>query len=726
MNASELQQYLLGPIVNGWISRLASARLSKERFDTTARICRQFFGNAAKAMWEDEFKKEFFPTIEQPAFMINLNKAFELVALIGPALYWQNPDRMVRANEVPDQTTLAMLMGIQDPEQLEMLQQVQQMTAVQKEALCELNSLYLNYSQKEQPGTLMAEARKAIDESLITGLGLVWTEAYQHPATGEFLTRNSHGSVDDLFLDPGCKDPDWHDAQYIIAHHCEPIWMAERRFGYEPGYLAGKGTRVSPEHNAVRQPNTGQEYYSDMIDWYEVWSRTGVGARISGVRTKEAQFLDATLGDNVYLCFTPGVHHPLNIPPHLLENGTVEDVKEACRWRTHNYGPVHEVHIDNRWPVSPLVHHKVPGSAWPMAPLGPGIGYLIAINLIVVSKLQQSWDRRRDIVGVSSISADEVMQALRGNESPAVIHLKAAANIPVSDLVQYLNRPSTQDDLLAWLEFLMTEFTKATGLNDLYYGMSQRQARVASDVETKQQAANIRPDQMALNVVNWVKHFSTNELWLASKVVQGEQLIYLLGEYGAVAWDTMFRAKPLELLVKECECDIDPKDLKRPNYAKDLDALQFVAPTYFQTAMAYAQQTGNSNPLNSFLKKMFEAMDLRQFDDLLFEQWAPPTTPEMQEMQQKAAQLETDKLEAEVAERQARTHAKLMDTLYKQQGTTPQQMQKIMYDEQLHRQKILQAGETHFQNLIQDQEVHEQEIAQAKQTAKISSPLRKQ
>lgn len=716
---NDLQQWLLGPVVNGWVARLNSAQMAKEKFNEIARICRQFFGSSARAMWEDEFKKQFFPTIDQPAFMINLNKAFELVALIGPALYWQNPDRKVRANEVPSQVGIAQLLGlIQTEEQAQMIAQSEQMIAAQKEVVCTLGTDYLNYSAKEQPNTLITEARKAIDESLITGLGLMWPQAYQHPATGERLTRNTYGSVDDLYIDPASKDPDWNDAGYIICHHCEPIWMLERRFGYPPGYLAGRGTRVSAEHNAVRQQNTTGEYYQDMIDWYEVWSRSGIGARISGVNTKYAQFLDAAIGDNVYICFTPSLPHPLNLPPKLLESGSIEDVKEAVRWRSHNFGPIHEVHIDNRWPVSPLIHHRTPGSAWPMAPLGPGVGYLIAINVIVCSKLQLAWDRRRDILGVSSIAMDDVVNALKSGDSPAVIPIKATTGIPLNQLIEYLQRPSSQDDLLAWLDFLMNEFTKATGLNELYYGMSQKQARVSSDVESKQQAANIRPDQMALNVVAWVKHFSTSELWLASQYVYGQQLTYLFGEYGALAWDQLFRSKPLQLLVKECECEIDPKDLKRPNYAKDLDALQFIAPTYFQAAMAYAQLKDDWDPINMFMNKMLEAMDMRDIEGLAFKSGSPPPTPE----QQQQMQLQIQKLQADVLETQAKAYGRTQDTLYKQQGITPQQMQKILLDAEKHRQSLLQDGERHYQELLQDQETHEQDLAQKKQMARLPAP----
>ena len=91
--ADQVQTLLLGPIVGQWVSRFKAAERAKSRFDLIAKLCRQFYGSSAKAMWEDEFKAEFFPTLQKPVFQINMNKAFELIAVIGPNLYWKNPER---------------------------------------------------------------------------------------------------------------------------------------------------------------------------------------------------------------------------------------------------------------------------------------------------------------------------------------------------------------------------------------------------------------------------------------------------------------------------------------------------------------------------------------------------------------------------------------------------------------------------------------------------------
>lgn len=209
MDTVELQRWLLGPIVQQWTARFAAAQRAKQRFDTIAKLCRQFFGSSAKAMWEDDFRKEFFPTVGNPTFQININKAFELVAVIGPTLFWDYPERTVRSYEPIDQTEPAMLLGIQDEQMLQQIQQQQQMQMQASKVRNDIGSLYLRYSQKEQPCGLKSQCELGIQEALLTGMGLMWTETYSHPGTGETKTQNVYDSVDNLLIDPDAKDPDW-------------------------------------------------------------------------------------------------------------------------------------------------------------------------------------------------------------------------------------------------------------------------------------------------------------------------------------------------------------------------------------------------------------------------------------------------------------------------------------------------------------------------------------
>ncbi len=722
MDLAQLQQYLLGPISSGWWNRCRMAEESKRRFSTIAKLCRQFFGSSASAMWQDDFRKEFFPTVETPTFQVNLNKSFELIAVIGPTLYWKNPLREMTSRKRIDQASLAMLFGMADEQAAQQLQQHDQMIAMQKEFRNKIGTEYLKYTQEEQTNTLKSDVHLAIMEAMLTGLGLMWTEK-----AGP-ITRNVYDSTDNLLIDPDARDPEWRDAKWIAVKHCDPVWVVERKFNLPAGYLHGRGTRVSNEHEAIREAshtNPGVSRYQDMIDWVEIWSTGGVGARVGGVDPKLSQFFDDTLGDNVYLCVTPNVPHPLNLPPVALQTQPVEQIREAFRWRTRGYGAIHEPWLDNRWPVHPLKFYRVPGSPWPMAVLGPGLGYLICMNLIMTTKLQQSWDRRRDIIVAAEHIKGSMEAALRSDQSPAVLSLPSAINQPIDQLIQYLQRPAPNDDLLMWMEWLGAEFQKATGLLDIAYGFTKTQARVSSDIESKNRAANIRPEEMQSHVVEWVKQFSVSEIVLAAQHISGQELQPLLGEYGAYAWDVFFHQVPVETLWKECECSIDAKDLQRPDKQRDLEGLQQVAQPFMQFAMQHAQVSGNTDAINGFMRRYFAALDMRDFDDLMFPPMTPQTDPAMAQLQQRMAQLEADKMEADVMETQAKAHGRIADTMFKQHGITQPQLQQLTFNAEKHTQDLVQDQMNHIQEMRQLEEKHKLELQKIRQTPKPTAGAKK-
>lgn len=710
----ELQTNLLGPIVTQWSARLNAAKRSKERFNTIAKLCRQFFGSSAQAMWQEDFRKEFYPTLQTPTFQVTLNKAFELVAIIGPSLYWTNPERQVKSYEMPDQTMLAQILGVTDQEMLQQIQAQQQQFMGTREIRNSLASIVLDYMQNEQTGRLKKDVELAINEFLLTGLGLIWTESYEHPGTGEIMTRNKYRSVDDLQIDPDCKKPDWSDARWISLSHYEPVWMVERRFGYPPGYLTGRGTRTSAEFMSTQEATNGTERYCDMMEWQEIWSRGGIGARIGGVDAKTSQFLDAVVGDNVYIATSPNVPHPLNIPPMLLSEGTVEDLQEAVRWRTSGFGAIHELWKDDRWPVSPLISYPVAGSPWPLALLAPGLGHLISMNIILITKLNQAWERRREIYGIAQEMKDVLSAAMKSDESPLLIPLSHEINKPLAELIQRFDRGDSADDLLAWMEYLGNEFAKATGLLDIHYGITQSQARVTGDIDAKNRAAGIRPDKMRQDIREWVQTFSTSELWLAAQHVQGQQLQDLVGPWGVMAWDALVKSLPFEQLIREMSCFIEAKDLERPDYARDLSGLQEIAQPFTQLAGAYAAQTGDTEPINAFLRRWLEAMDFRNPGDLQFGPWSPPQDPAAAQMQQQMAQLEMQEKQARTDEIQAKAIGRLTDTQFKMRGVTPQMLTQMQYNQMKFEQQIQQDKVRHLQELLQNEELFQITLQKAK------------
>jgi hypothetical protein len=701
----DLQQYLLGPLVSSWYSRFEAAEKHKDRFKVMAKLCRQFLGSSAKAMWENDFRAEFYPRVNSPEFMVSLNKAFELVAIIGPSLYWQNPTREVKRPSVPDQASILQSLGMGDETLLQMIRQEQQVQESRNQLRSQLASSYLEYSTREQPNGLKADMEQIIQEAQVTGLGLGWTEAYTNRVTGAVLTGTFFDSVDNLLLDPDSRDPNWKDVKWMARRHCEPIWEVERRFGYEPGYLRGKGTSISAEHQShMTGLNSGQELYHDMMEWYEIWSCAGIGARVTQVHADLGHALDRITGDYCYLCITKNVPHPLNLPAELLTIAQPEMIQDALRWRAPKYGPVFELWQDRKWPVEPMKFYSVPNSPWPMAVLGPGIGCLLAMNILLVTHLGMSWDRRRDFIAANEAYAAQVEAAVKGENNPAVIKINSASEMPVSDVIAFVNRPDVQGNLLEWLEWLDNQFQMATGLGDIHYGISQRQVRVSSDIEARRSAANVRPEKMATDVHQFVVATSTKEMWLAALTVRGAQLSGLLGPWGGMAWDTLVAAEDIVSLSAETEIYVEASDLRRPNREKDMADLERLLPFWLPVLQNYMPATTDTNPAN--------AMGMREYESLFLGQWTPPAPdPQMAEMQQAQFQAEIENTVAQTEETRAKTAARLIDAQYKQSGAAAPARQKLQWAELMHRQKMRMQEEAHLQDMVH--RADEQAIKQA-------------
>jgi hypothetical protein len=351
-----------------------------------------------------------------------------------------------------------------------------------------------------------------------------------------------------------------------------------------------------------------------------------------------------------------------------------------------------------------------------MAVLGPGIGSLLAMNILLVSHLQMSWDRRRDIIAVNGAYAEEVESAIKGENNPAVIKINAASNMGISDIVAFVQRPEVQGNLLEWIQYLDNQFQMATGLDDIHYGISQKQARVTSDVTARQNAANVRPDKMATDVHKFVVRTSTKELWLSAMYMRGQQLRNLLGDWGGMAWDTLFGSMDFVALTKEVEAWVEATDLRRPNREKDMADLERLAPFWLPYLQEYGKMSGNSEPANAFVARFAKAMEMRNVEDLFAGEWTPPADPAMQQMQQQLQDIELAKTQAETDEIKAKTVARLVDAQYKQQGAAPAAAQKLQWNELFNQQKLMLQEQAHLQNMIhlQEQETIKAEAARKK------------
>jgi hypothetical protein len=93
----------------------------------------------------------------------------------------------------------------------------------------------LNYTPAET--NLRDESRLVVDEALIKGMGVWWTELCEMPS-GLRTVGSFFDTVDNLFLDPDATR--WEDCAWYVRRCIHPTWQIEREYGLEPGTHQGQ------------------------------------------------------------------------------------------------------------------------------------------------------------------------------------------------------------------------------------------------------------------------------------------------------------------------------------------------------------------------------------------------------------------------------------------------------------------------------------------------------
>lgn len=715
-DANQLQAQFYHPLTTIWLERIKAAKRAKERFDAIGKTCNDFYESQAGFMWKQ--KQYFNGELPSPKFAFTIAKAFEFVSIFGPHLYWQYASRKVFSQRKL-KLTPEIFGDPNDPQVQELAGQVM-MQEAQEEALTnfgnQMMSSVLDWTQREQPGGgLITHGMHAVTESLIKGMSLLWPETYAPPGSEARYTKNTYDTVDNLLVDPDCSDPLWESAGYIVRKHVDPIWFVERKFGLERGRLDNMGTVKSKEHAARQEANQATKDKKndtfDCMEWYEIWSKVGVGPRTKDLNHKMVDMFDQQVGDYAYLVVAPGVPFPLNAPPEKYfgdDPASSDEVKEMFKWRCANFGDEFPCWKDNRWPVAVLSYNPILGSPWPLAPLAPGLGELIALNVLTSSYVDTAWNNRQQILAYVASAASELEAAI--NTDAALVKIKLNDNIHdnINNTIQFLNRPHANTDQLQAIEMMAAAFDRRVGLSELHYGESKTQVRIAADSRQKSDAVNIRPEKMSGDVARWMTDASQMEMFLLAIHGRGVDLTHVLGGFGASQWDQYFGQMPIEQLMREAKATVEASEVRRPNKERDTANIQSLQQFMLPMLQQYAQETSNTEPLNQFIEMMSEAMEM-QGSPIELPPWQPPVDEEQQQMQQQQQQLEMQKTAAEAESKKAGAQKALADAAA---TMIDSQVPGGMIGEMKHEQALRHKEELHYQNLAIGSQVHEQALTQ--------------
>lgn len=607
--------------VGQWISKIMSAKEVKEkRFQKDADEGMKFFAGPYDWLYkEGTFKKDrHFRSaggeddeneIGAPRFQMTLNKAAELVQIFGPVLYHNNPNRMATPREYPLPGSDIQAIFGQDPAAMMMFQQAG-MQGMQLRAIDSVRAKLLEYYLNYTPNALdlKTESRWGIVEALIMGAGCLWTERYVPPTGGPVMVGSFYDSTNNLLIDPDCKN--YKQAKWISRKRVRPLWEVEREFGYPPGYL--KGTMESASAKAIAESHPDGSYLRatgqtcDLIVYHEIYSKCGIGGRLAGIDPKYSEIAER-FGDHVYLAVANGLPHPLNVPSGIFDMEAEAGFQEAYRrvqWPIPYWA-------DGTWPVSILGFHWIPNDPWPMSHLAPGMGELKFLNWAysyVAGKIRISC---RDFIAILEEASASVEEAvLRGSDYER-IKIKGSAGKSIKDLVQFLQHPQFNMDIWRVIEAIGEQFEKRAGLTELAYGVSSRQDRSATESATKRDQMNVRPDDMANRVEDWMTEVARKEAIGARFLLTGKDVQSICGPMGAMMWDQFITpSNPAELLYS-LEYRIEAGSVRKPNRERDAAnataLIQQLGPFYQQIALS----AGLTGPWNEVVTVWCKANDIK-------------------------------------------------------------------------------------------------------------------
>lgn len=749
MDPKTLEYEFLRPLCTAWLAKLETARQSRSRWDEIAKECMMFYSQSAAAMWSPQYAKKFWKGTKLPRFRVTINKAFEMVAIYGPNLMWEYPHRTVEPKkqfEIPPEFLQVMPEGQQQI--VQQLQMQQMVSSATDKATAKMLDLWLNYTPREQPdGGLAGHSKRAILDSLIKGRGVLAARPYRMPGSEQTLTGLFHVKPEDVLID---SDFDCvGDAKWIAIRHTESSRDVEERFSLPRRSLSNRSTLESSWRHSelstdgISDSNRVQGKTGDLVVWWEIFSKGGVGCSHTAMETPIRDHLDTVVGKYAYIAICENVPYPLNLPTEKIRAGATDsNVKEAMTWPIPFWK-------DDEWPVQFLDYYDDPTSAWPIAPLAPGLGELKLLNFLVSWMANRVWSSSRDFWAVAGQHVEHYRQYLEDGDDLAVIPTPLGTE-DVHKAVQMLTQPETRGDLSRLIEFVSGMFDKRVGLTPMLYGMNQdgTQNRTAEETVAKSRAVQARPEFMQKQVVDWQSRAARAEAFVAGTFVTARDVAPVLGPAGSMMWQMLIEPKTVEGLAREFDYTVAATSIRRPDRDRDLANYQQVMQYFLAVVQAYGQQSGNYGPFNFLMQKWGDFHDA-DLSGAMIPQPEEPTEEE-QQMQQQAQMLELQEAQAKVQKLSAEAQkiaseveaaaqqaqlamqleqiraqreqaksqgeiAKVQLSMQAEQARAQSQMAKAQVDQQSEIIDMIQGLEQHQQEMVQDQEVHDQEIDQSEE-----------
>lgn len=603
-----------------WLTKIKkSLEHKKKHFQDDADTAFRFFNGPHDFMYEMG-KSDNTPL---PSFRMTLNKVAEMVQIFGPALYHTNPTRKVSAR--PPLDLPLDVFGI--PMVAEAFAQQDLQRSKFDDVRASILERVINWAPVAT--NLRAESRASVDEALIKGMGVLWTELWQPPGATFKIAGSFHDSVDHLAIDPDMESMD--QSCWIARRCCHPVWQVEREYGHRPGSLKGNTSsqdqQATMEHNDPNESDRRQWASNDLICYWKIYSRMGIGSRLSEQKDGGITSTIDIFGDYVYLVVAAGVPYPLNLPPELQRKpgadgsdpAVTEAIVSALQWPIPTWAA-------GMWPVSCLSFHRVPKQVWPMSHLKPAMGELKFLNWaysFVAAKIKNT---SRDFLVVLQEASDQIKEAMLTGDDMVLLELQTQYQ-NINQVVQFLTQPEFNASIWPVIQAIEGNLEKRLGLNELSYGSSDKQIRSAAEADIKSQGTSIRPDDMAEQVEAWMAEAARKESMMNRLYLRGGDVKPVLGDIGAMFWDQFVATPDVQEAAHEFSHRIESGSIRKPNRERDAANYQAGMQILLPVFQSFAAATGYVEQINALIKGWCVSKGIDDFKAFLFPPPPPPPDP---------------------------------------------------------------------------------------------------
>lgn len=616
---------LLKQVVELWRGQIQSAEEDKARL----------FGNSASRAWkylgrdyqpliyEDEHT---FPDGEEGgAKPVIVGKSSEFVALMMPYISARVPHRMVMPSrpELPDFVPLPP--GLPQEAQEAFLAQLQANRAMmdQQDAMrAWLLEFYLNYICRHGYD-LIAEARRALPEALVKGIGVLWTEVTE----GSFgpMPASYYDSIDNLLIDPDAERLE--DASWIVRKRRMSLWKIAEMFDRDVEELRGSYESSFERANNSRYGSDTRNNEGDVGEYYEVWSRMGLGHKLHAASEEMkqdgvAEALDQ-LGPFVFLAIMPGVEEPLNVPESVLGMGDDNGLSEILA-RTQWPLPFYADPIDP-WPCTLCSFYPNERDPWAQSPLSSGLQCQIFLDQLYYYLMRRARTASRDIIVTNSEVSDEIKKAMQSESNFALVDTDIER---VSDLIEVLKFPELTQDVWTIAAAMEQQFERATGMTPFWStGQAETQSRSATDAQARQANMTSRPDDYADIVEGWMSRIAAKEAMVARLYspppyalfgepmpeagLDGQPVLNPQVSYLSSMWAQLVMTDDPRVAASELSYSVEAGSTRRKNKQKQAADTVQLNNSLSQQTYEYGAMTGNYAPYNALLDMVGESLDAK-------------------------------------------------------------------------------------------------------------------